>query len=155
MTRRDDKGLYNETDGNKKVADLKNRLAIFESNEPVLGVSIHQNSYRDASVCGPQVFYYTTSVQGEKAATLIQNSMNEMLAIAKPRVQKGNTTYYILKKTHIPLVIVECGFLSNPQDAALLSDEEYRQKVAKAVTKGILDYVEEWKKEEEVFLFIS
>ena len=58
------------------------------------------------------------------------------------RVRGGNTSYYLLKKTDVPLAIVECGFLSNPEEAGLLATKEYQEKVAEAVCTGILKYLE-------------
>ena len=72
MTRTEDKGLYEEDDTNKKVRDMKNRLAIIEAARPVITVSIHQNSYPDASVSGVQVFYYKNSEKSKKAAEIMQ-----------------------------------------------------------------------------------
>ncbi len=155
MTRTEDCGLSAGNAGNNKVEDLKKRLAILEDTKPILAVSIHQNSYRDPAVYGPQVFFYTTSVTGEKIATILQNSLNTYLDVKRPRVQKGNSTYYILKKTTVPTVIAECGFLSNPEEAAKLANEEYQNLVAQALFDGIADYLREWKAEQEVFLFIS
>ena len=57
------------------------------------------------------------------------------------KAAKPNRTYYILKKTEVPVVIAECGFLSNYEEAEKLADEEYRQKLAEAVAKGILEYI--------------
>ena len=72
MTRQEDKGLYEETDSNKKVHDMKNRLAIMEGAKPALVVSVHQNSYPEESVSGVQVFYYRDSAEGKRAALLMQ-----------------------------------------------------------------------------------
>lgn len=107
MTRKDDNGLYREGDNNKKVRDMKNRLAIIEEAKPSLAVSIHQNSYPDASVSGVQVFYYKDSVAGKEAADIMQAQMIKTLKPAKERVAKDNNSYYLLKKTSVPIIIVE------------------------------------------------
>lgn len=107
MTRTDDSGLYKETDSNKKVRDMKNRLAIIEEAKPALAVSIHQNSYPDSSVSGVQVFYYKDSVKSKEAAEIIQTQMIRTLKPRKERVAKDNSSYYLLKKTSVPIVIVE------------------------------------------------
>lgn len=142
MTREEDAGLYEESARNKKAQDLQNRIALIQEEEPLLSVSIHQNSYTDPEVRGPQVFYYQDSAEGEKLAQILQESLNTELEIEKPRTAKGNTTYYLLKRSPGVLNIVECGFLTNPEEAALLETEEYQQRVAQAVADGILEYLQ-------------
>lgn len=141
MTRCEDKGLYQETDANKKIVDMKARLAMIEEASPQLAVSIHQNSYPDASVSGMQVFYYKDSLNGKNAAVLMQQQMIASMQPEKQREAKDNGTYYLLKKTTVPLIIVECGFLSNEMEAELLSREDYQEKIAWAIHLGILRYL--------------
>ena len=141
MTRTDDSGLYKETDSNKKVRDMKNRLAIIEEAKPALAVSIHQNSYPDSSVSGVQVFYYKDSVKSKEAAEIMQTQMIRTLKPRKERVAKDNSSYYLLKKTSSPIVIVECGFLSNYEEAQKLSSELYQEKVAWAIHMAIVQYL--------------
>ena len=141
MTRTEDKGLYEEGDSNKKVRDMKNRLAIIEAARPVITVSIHQNSYPDASVSGVQVFYYKNSEKSKAAAEIMQAQMISTLKPQKERAAKDNSSYYLLKKTSVPIIIVECAFMSNPTEAELLTTEEYQEKVAWAVYMGIMQYV--------------
>ena len=143
MTRKKDEGLYEENSPNKKVQDMQKRCEIIKENQPLLTVSIHQNSYPDEQVCGPQVFYYESSVEGKKLAMCIQEALNEKLKIERPRVEKSNRTYYLLKRSEGVLNIVECGFLSNKKEAELLVQDKYQEKVAKAVEKGILKYLED------------
>lgn len=141
MTRQEDKGLYEETDSNKKVHDMKNRLAIMEGAKPALVVSVHQNSYPEESVSGVQVFYYRDSAEGKRAALLVQEQMIATLQPAKEREAKENSTYYILKKTTVPTIIVECGFLSNREEADRLTFEDYQERVAWAIHLGIMRYI--------------
>ncbi len=141
MTRQEDKGLYEETDSNKKVHDMKNRLAIMEGAKPALVVSVHQNSYHEESVSGVQVFYYRDSAEGKRAALLMQEQMIATLQPAKEREAKENSTYYILKKTTVPTIIVECGFLSNREEADRLTSEDYQERVAWAIHLGIMRYI--------------
>lgn len=140
MTREDEKGLYTAEAANKKQDDMKNRCAKIDGANPVFTVSIHQNSYTEESVHGPQVFYYTHSAEAQELAGYIQEVMNAELT-DRPRETKANDTYYLLKKTKSPTVIVECGFLSNQAEATKLVTEEYQQKVAEAVCKGIMGYL--------------
>lgn len=142
MTRSDDEGLYNVGSSNKKSDDMKKRCSIINNSGAVLAVSIHQNSYNSESVKGAQVFYYGKSDKGRILAEEIQNVMKKQLDKDNKRSAKSNNSYYLLKKTEIPLVIVECGFLSNYEEAAKLSEDEYQKKVAKAIYTGIQQYLE-------------
>lgn len=144
LTRTTEDGLYDADEPNKKAQDMQRRCALIEQEQPLLTVSIHQNSYpADASVRGPQVFYYQHSAEGQKLAVLIQDCMNEQLEIARPRVQKANGSYYILKRSAGTTALVEFGFLTNPQEEALLQDEDYQDRAVRAVRDGILLYLGE------------
>lgn len=141
MTREEDKGLYDSSAANKKAQDMQRRIAMIREYAPVLSVSIHQNSYQDEGVHGPQVFYYESSVEGKKLAEAVQSSLNDLLEVDRPREVKGNTSYYLLKRSSGILVIVECGFLTNPEEAQKLQTKEYQEKVAAAVSEGIRTYL--------------
>ena len=147
FTREDDRGLYEEDSPNKKNQDLKNRCALIRETAPVLTISIHQNSYQDQSVCGPQVFYYTGSEKGKELAECIQETLNEGLEIQRPRKAKSNGSYYLLKKSEGIVNIVETGFLTNPREAELLQTEEYQKKCARAISSGILKFLKIVEKE--------
>lgn len=139
-TRQKDMGLYGDTSTSKKTEDLKKRCAIIENVDPELTISIHQNSYPESYVKGAQVFYYSQSPKGEALAKAVQANLKEMADPDNRREAKANDSYYILKKTVSPTVIVECGFLSNPQEAAKLQKEEYQKKLVKAIYAGIVEY---------------
>ena len=141
LTRATEEGLYDAGAENKKVQDMKRRIAIMEEAMPLVTVSIHQNSYPEEYVKGAQVFYHKDSKEGERLAALLQESLKERLAPENHRQLKANDSYYLLKKTQIPTVIVECGFLSNAKEAALLAEEEYQDKVAWAIHMGIMQYI--------------
>ena len=141
MIRDTDKGLYEEQTSNKKVQDMKNRCALINETEPDCVVSIHQNSYHEEYVSGAQVFYYSSSAEGKALAEALQS---ELVSYADPenhRQAKANDSYYLLKKTEAPIAIVECGFLSNWEEAAKLQDDGYQSRVAWAVSMGILTYL--------------
>ncbi len=141
MTRIDDSGLYDEASSSKKVEDMKNRVALIEEVSPDLVISIHQNSYSDSSIKGAQVFYYTSSIKSQSLAEILQASLIRRLNPDNTRQAKANDTYYLLKKTSVPIVIAECGFMSNPEELALLKDEDYQTKVAWALYMGIMEYL--------------
>ena len=134
-------GLYDENAANKKVQDMKKRVEIIETNSPVLTVSIHQNSYHEEYVHGAQTFYYATSEQSKILAEKIQLLLLDKIEDDNTRLAKSNDSYYLLKKTSTPIVIVECGFLSNSEEANKLETEEYQEKMAWAIHLGILQYI--------------
>lgn len=136
MTREDGERL-----GDSQAEDLKERVDLIDREDPVLAVSIHQNSYTQENVRGPQVFYYTHSDKAEKAAELIQEELR-LMDEEHAREAKANATYYLLKNTKTPVVIVECGFLSSPVESNMLSEESYQKTMAKTIGNGIMKYVE-------------
>ena len=141
MTRETDTGLYEEDASNKKVQDLKKRVSIINENQPDCVISIHQNSYHEEYVHGAQVFYYGTSEPGKALAELIQKKMIDYVDPENRRQAKANESYYILKKTNVPIAIVECGFLSNWEEAKKLQDPGYQNKIAWAVAMGMISYM--------------
>uniref|UniRef100_UPI0040569181 N-acetylmuramoyl-L-alanine amidase n=1 Tax=Acetatifactor sp. TaxID=1872090 RepID=UPI0040569181 len=141
LTRETEDGLYDADASNKKVQDMKRRIEMIDQTAPVLTVSIHQNSYPEEYVHGAQVFYYSGSTEGKKLAETIQKRLVQTVDPENKRQIKANDSYYLLKKTGIPIVIVECGFLSNQAEAEKLCNEEYQEKVAWAIHMGILQYL--------------
>lgn len=147
MTREEDKGLYEETDSNKKITDMRNRVETINSSNALLAVSVHQNSFTQASSKGAQVFYHSQSQDGKVLAEIIQEQIKEVIKDENHRVAKSNESYYMLKKTTCPIVIVECGFLSNPEEAQLLTTEKYQKKMAQGIFKGIESYIKSSKED--------
>ena len=141
MTREDDRGLYEETDSSKKMADMKNRCGKIAEAEPDLVVSIHQNSYHQESVSGGQVFYYKTSERGKRLAEILQRRFDYVLGEKNTRKAKPNGSYYLLLHVKQPIVIVECGFLSNWKEAANLNSGEYQDRLAWTIHVGIMEYL--------------
>lgn len=141
LTREEDKDLASEQAASRKNEDLRARAALIAAAEPVVMVSIHQNSYPEEEVDGAQVFYYAGSDSGKMLGSIIQNSLKSEIDDGNHRVAKANKEYYLLKKATCPAVIIECGFLSNPSEAALLATEEYQEKLAFAIHLGIMEYI--------------
>lgn len=139
LTRDTDKGLYDENVSNKKRSDLNNRIRFFKEKNADLVISIHQNSYPDASQHGAQTFYYKGSEKSKQLASKIQDSL---LAIdsTNNRAEKANDSYYLLKHSSVPAVIVECGFLSNPEETARLTDYNYQKDIAYRIAVGVCMY---------------
>ena len=140
MTREEDVMLSDGDADNKKLEDLNRRIGIINEQQHAIAVSIHQNSYSDPAVRGAQVFYFTHSDKGKQAAEALQKELLEFDQ-ENTRDIKANDTYYLLKKTEVPTVIVECGFLSCPGEAELLTDEAYQEELAGAIAKGIESWV--------------
>ncbi|WP_058486040.1 N-acetylmuramoyl-L-alanine amidase CwlD [Defluviitalea phaphyphila] len=140
ITRNTDEGLNEEGDTNKKSSDMRRRKELINSSEADILISIHQNSFTQSKYKGAQVFYHGHSKEGERLAKSIQNKFKEFVDATNKREAKANTDYYILRTTEIPAVIVECGFLSNPEEEANLNNEIYQEKVAWAIYAGIVDY---------------
>lgn len=142
MTREDDNGLYDEGSSNKKRQDMNRRKEIINSSNADILVSIHQNSFSQSKYKGAQVFYYHSSEEGKRLAQHIQEQIKIFVDEDNNRKIKSSNSYYMLKQTNIPGVIVECGFLSNYEEAELLSTEEYQDKIAWAIYIGILKYLQ-------------
>ncbi len=141
MTREEDVGLYSEGDSNRKRADLNNRINTINGSGALFAISIHQNSFTEEYVKGAQVFYHAQSAVGRELAELLQETIKNSLKDGNHRKAKSNESYFMLKKTNCPLVIVECGYLSNQGEAALLVTEEYQNKMAEAICTGIQEYL--------------
>lgn len=140
LTRDGDYDLSSENATNHKVEDLNARIEMFEREEVVMFISIHMNKYEAAYVNGGQVFYKANDEASKQLADSIQKAFGEDLG-SKKGIKVGN--YYLLNNSQRLGVLVECGFLSNANEGALLSDEKYQTKVAYAIYKGILDYLNE------------
>ncbi len=143
LTRDTDAGLHTEGAANQKVSDMQNRCKIIADANPAFTVSLHQNSYTTSDVKGAQVFYYSQSAEGQKLASCIQESLIANVDPENKRAAKANDSYYLLKKTPTPTVIVECGFLSNPTEADLLLAEDYQDSLVDAISIGIMTYLED------------
>ncbi len=138
FTRSDDEAL-----GQTKSEDMKKRISVVDESNADIMISIHQNAYPSENVKGAQTFYFKGSDGGKALAEKIQASLISALDEKNKRTAKENTSYYIIKNTEIPSVIIECGFLSNPDEEQKLNTEEYRLKTAWAIFDGIREYFNE------------
>ncbi|MGC6176584.1 N-acetylmuramoyl-L-alanine amidase [Lacrimispora sp. 38-1] len=143
LTRDNDNGLYSVKDNRKKMADMTKRCEIINKTKPALTVSIHQNSYHQEEISGGQVFYYKKSEKGKKLAEIIQDRFDFLLGEKNTRLAKPNDNYYLLLHVRTPIVIVECGFLTNKKESALLNTEDYQDRVAWTIHMGIMRYLNE------------
>ena len=135
MTREDDKVP------DRKKEDLENRVELINKTRPTLALCVHQNSFTTPDIYGAQVFYHTKTAEAEDVALLVQESMRAIDPTNKREVKK-NDTYYMLKFSEVPTIIVECGFLTNQTEAQKLTTEEYQNDVAFAICEGIVKWLE-------------
>lgn len=141
LTRDKDMGLYSSGDDHKKMADMRKRCQLIEEVKPDLVISIHQNSYHEEAIRGGQVFYYKTSVRGKKLAQILQERFDYVLGDANKRQAKANDNYYLLLHVKEPIIIAECGFLSNWEEAEKLETKEYQDRLAWTLHMGIMEYL--------------
>lgn len=141
MTRDTDRSLADTSESNQKRSDMQNRIALIKEVQPTLMISIHQNSFSSPKEHGAQTFYYYSSDNSKLLAESIQSALIEQADPENTRVCKSNDSYYILKNTDCPAVIVECGFLSNPTESALLNTAIYQDKLAYAISVGARQYL--------------
>lgn len=145
MTREDDELLYDKSSdykGKKKAQDVRNRLKIAQSYEDPVFISIHMNYYPQTQYSGLQVWYSKNDPRSRILAALVQSEVKASLQPNNKRsIKEAGSSIFLLHNATFPAILIECGFLSNPQDARALSDEEYRQKLADAIFRSIMEYI--------------
>ena len=143
LTRDTDTLLYDRNanyQGQKKRLDMAARLKIAEDSPNAVFVSIHMNTYPHPSCQGVQVWYSENNDASLALAKSIQATTQELLQPQNDRtIKRSGSSIYLLHKLECPAVLVECGFLSSPEEAALLADENYRQQLALTLCMGILN----------------
>ena len=143
LTRSDENAIYDidaKTLRQKKISDIHNRVKIGNESSADIFVSIHLNKIPQQQYDGWQTFYKAGSENGQKLAVSIQNNLNKAIQKENNRVAKTIDNIYIIKHVEIPIAIVECGFLSNPEEEKLLLQDEYQNKLAWGIYNGIIDY---------------
>lgn len=143
MTRSDEKAIYSldsKTLRQKKISDIRNRVKIGNENSADIYVSIHLNKIPQSEYFGWQCFYNTKNDNSKKLAKQIQENLNEAIQKENNRVPMKLDTVYIMKNVEIPISIVECGFLSNPEEEKQLLEDGYQNRLAWGIYNGILDY---------------
>lgn len=142
MIRTTDTSIY--TEGNtiaaQKVSDLKERVRICNETENGILVSIHQNTFSDSRYGGAQVFYAPT--EGSQAlANGLQTRFCEILNPGSNRKSKSAQTVYLLQNIKCTGVLVECGFLSNPEEEAKLRDPEYQRRICCVIAGSLQEFL--------------
>ncbi len=139
LTRTDANGLYDDTSKGFKLRDLKKRVEIIKNANPNIFISVHLNTYTSPSRRGAQVFYKKGNDYSKKLAENVQLELN-LLKESKRMYDALSGDYYLLNSLDIPSVIVECGFLSNPEEEKLLLNDSYQKTLAKAIYNGTIRY---------------
>lgn len=135
-----DKGV--EGIANQKSSDMDNRLALFNKYDNAVCISIHQNQFTDPRYNGAQMFYSETNRRNESLARSIQSRFVEFLQPDNTReIKQCGKELFLCYYSENPTVMVECGFLSNPEEAELLESEEYQNKVAFTIFAGINSFI--------------
>ena len=143
LTRSDDNAIYDidsKTLRQKKNSDLKNRVKIGKTSSADIFVSIHLNKIEQSQYYGWQTFFKDGNEQGKKLATCIQENLNEAIQKENKIAPLKISDIYIIKNVEIPTTIVECGFLSNPEEEKQLQTDEYQNKLVWGIYNGIMDY---------------
>lgn len=145
MVRTTDNSIHNadaDTVRERKVSDIHNRAAIMNEYENCIYVSIHQNKYSGSSIWGAQTFYSPNNEESKELAQFIQASIaNNVQPDNKRVIKQSGTNIYVLYNATKPAVMVECGFVSNANELEQLKDDEYQNKMAFAISNGIINYL--------------
>ncbi|MFR6304719.1 MAG: N-acetylmuramoyl-L-alanine amidase [Clostridia bacterium] len=143
LTRSDENAIYDidsKTLKQKKISDIHNRVKIGNESSADIFVSIHLNKIPQSQYDGWQTFYKSGNEQGKKLSESIQVSLNESIEKENKRVAKTIDNVYIVKHVEIPTTIVECGFLSNPEEEKKLLEDDYQNRLAWGIYNGIINY---------------
>lgn len=143
LTRSDENAIYDldsKTLRQKKVSDIKNRVKIGNESSADIFVSIHLNKILQSQYYGWQTFYKEKNEQSKNLATCIQSSLNKAIQKENKRVPLKIDNIYIVENVTVPTSIVECGFLSNPEEEKQLLNDEYQRRLAWGIYTGIIDY---------------
>lgn len=138
LTRKTDDGLYNKLANNKKLSDMKARCDIIKKTNPNLVVSIHMNSFSNKSARGANTYFRADDKASQTIGDLIQKSLHTQCNATSTKSKVGD--YYILNCSYYTAVLIECGFISNPEEENLLNSNQYKEKFTDAVCDGILLY---------------
>lgn len=144
-TRTEDKLLYTEAQnikGMRKIHDLKNRVAVAKEYPDALFVSIHMNSFAESKYSGLQVYYSQTNPQSATLANSVQTEVKSRLQPDNNRVTKPGKDLYILENIENTGILIECGFLSNPEECKKLSEKEYQKELCFSILCGIINYTD-------------
>ena len=148
LTRSEDILLYDRNSdyqGHKKAQDMAARLAIAQEYKDAIFISIHMNHFSQSKYRGLQVYYSPNSPLSAQLANEIQSTVAANLQPDNTRKTKcSDSGIYLLEKIELPCVLVECGFLSNPEECALLATEQYRSRLCMTLCASVLSYIDKY-----------
>ena len=139
LTRSTMEGLYSPFATNKKRSEMQAREKIIKGSNADLLISIHMNSVSLKSVKGAQVFYKQNSIHGKEFAEELSNSLSKRLNCLRGESKEGD--FYVLNCNNKPAVLVECGYLSNPEEEILLATDNYKKEFCLSLFYGILNFL--------------
>jgi N-acetylmuramoyl-L-alanine amidase len=145
QTRTDDSALFDPAQGtkHKKQRDLNARLAIVEQHQDAIFVSIHMNTFPNDTCRGTQVWYSPNDPRSVFLAQGVQDTVKNLLQPQNNRkVKQATSGIYLLRHITIPAILVECGFLSNPEECGLLSQKDYQSRLCFSIFCGMMEYME-------------
>ena len=125
----------------RKRSDIQYRAEYVKQHDNCILVSIHQNFFEQSQYTGAQMFYSKTNPNSALLAESIRKSIVGTLQPENHRENKAADGIYLLEHIESPAVLVECGFISNPNEAALLCDPQYQKRMGLAISEGIIHYV--------------
>ena len=143
MIRTEDESIYisGETIAAKKISDLRQRVKLANEIQGGVLVSIHQNTFSDSRYSGPQVFYGTQG-EGEQLAKILQKSLTDVLSPGNSRMAKKADGIYLMQHINCTGVLIECGFLSNPEEEAKLRNDQYQQKLCCVIGTSLVNFLD-------------
>lgn len=126
----------------RKVSDMYERLELYNSNTQALVISVHMNNYGDKSVRGVQVFYSQNTAESQALGQSVQSAVATQLHPENKFVLKpAEKNLFLLFHSKTPAILIECGFVSNPDEEALLKSSDYQRQMAFAILSGVMDYI--------------
>lgn len=143
LTRSDENAIYDldkTTLRQKKISDIHNRVKIGNESSADIFVSIHLNKISQQQYYGWQCFYKQNNEKSTALAKSLQENLNDSIQKENKRVSMKLDNVYIIKHVEIPISIVECGFLSNPEEETQLLGDDYQNRLAWGIYNGIMDY---------------
>ena len=144
LTRTDENGIYSEESNSirdKKIDDMKKRVEIGNNSDADIFISIHLNKINQSKYWGWQTFFSNKNKESKALALAIQNGLNSAIEKENKRVPLKLNNKYLLNNINIPSTIIECGFLSNPEEERMLQTDEYQNKLAWGIYLGIINYL--------------
>lgn len=145
LTRSEDISIYDpgvEGIRNQKMSDMDNRLEIIQSYPDSIFLCIHQNNFTDPAYFGGQMFYNNNNPDNRTLAQIMQNRFAQLQPGNDREIKLTGDELYLLKSNPNPSLMIECGFLSNPEEEAKLASTEYQQKLAFTIYSGLLEYLD-------------